>query len=289
MGDQEFSQFRILDAKRSYNDRMEDLKRHERFFKYITVKKSAKRPCQRSLTNKSDKRFCQRVCQKTFGGCLHDHKMSKPNSAVTNFSNSASHTPRQFYSPWHVIPGVTAALMGNLGRTTRLWGSDPWTRDTWIVTGDIFQTPPPFSPPLLPLTPSSWCIQPEGGGRGGEAWTPLWPSAPSSTAAAAPMHLPTYSWNPTQPRFPFSIPNISSLWKFQTHSWLVWIYSGERAIADRRWFGRVEKGHCREYGGQFLGNFASSSVQEKSQPDPLLGDLQEERAWKSWGFYQSLG
>ena len=57
-------------------------------------------------------------------------------------------------------------------------------------------------------------------------------------------------------------------------SLLVWIYSGERAIADSRWFGRVQKGHCREYGGQFLGNFASR-VQEKFQPDPLLGNLQE--------------
>ena len=34
--------------------------------------------------------------------------------------------------------------------------------------GRHFPTPPPpFSPPLLPLTPSSWCIQPEGE-EGGE-------------------------------------------------------------------------------------------------------------------------
>ena len=49
----------------------------------------------------------------------------------------------------------------------------------------------------------------------------------------------------------------------------------------------VQKSHSREYIGQFLGNFASSGVLEKFQPDPLLGNLQEgEGARKSWGFYQ---
>ena len=120
-------------------------------------------------------------------------------ASLPNFSNSASHTPRQFHSPWHVIPGVTAALMGNLGRTTRLWGSDPWTRDTWIVTGDIFQPPPPLLP--SPLHHGAFN---QRGERRGEAWTLLWPSAPSTTAAAPPMHLPTYNWNPTQtPDFHF--------------------------------------------------------------------------------------
>ena len=208
----------------------------------------------------------------------------------------------QIFPTLHLTPQGNSILRDMSYRVSQLpwwviWGElqgygDPIHMDMGHVNRDgrHFPNPSPLFSPSSPPHPFIMVHSTRGGrkgGRGMDSIVTFGPLLHCSCSSHASAHLQLES-NPT----PISIFDSKYFFFVKIPDSLLvglWIYSGERAIADRRWFGRVEKGHCREYGGQFLGNFASSSVQEKSQPDPLLGDLQEERARKSWGFYQSLG
>ena len=119
------------------------------------------------------------------------------------------------------------------------------TRESWRET---FSKP---SPPL-PLTPSSWCIQPKGERH--RLHCDLQPLH----CSCIPLCICPLTTGIPLSLFPFLIPSTSSFWKYRAHSWSEYIQeTGQLPIDGDLAHREVENGHCREGRGQFLGSFAS--------------------------------